>query len=136
MRNALTTIASKVDDGCYLTIHLNHTSLLTFARNVAILKVISVPLFNVDNADDLSYLWDLWYNASWPQTTLARFVKDVEGLVEEGIPELHSLDTIQLCSLKNVWESWLWSLKGTLTQPSQMKNILKDRYVNCMIKSW
>ena len=136
MRNALTTIASKVDDGCYLTIHLNHTSLLTFARNVAILKVISVPLFNVDNVDDLSYLWDLWYNASWPQTTLARFVKDVESLVEEGIPELHSLDTIQLRSLKNVWESWLWSLKGTLTQPSQMKNILKDRYVNCMIKSW
>ena len=56
-----------------------------------------------------------------------RFVKDVEGLVEEGLPEQHSLDTIQLGRLKNVWESWLLALKGTLTQPSQMKNISKDR---------
>ena len=126
--NALTTIASKVDDGCCLmTIHLSHPSILTFARNVVILKVVSAPLFNVDNANDLSYLWDLWYNVAWPQTTLERFVKDVEGLVKEGIPELHSLDTIQLGRLKNVWESWLLALKGTLTQPSQMKNISKDR---------
>ena len=69
--NALTTIASKVDDGCCLmAIHLSHPSILTFARNVVILKVVSAPLFNVDNANDLSYLWDLWYNVAWPQTTL------------------------------------------------------------------
>ena len=47
MMNVLTTIAShSVCDG-HMTMHLNHSCPLTFARNVLILKVISANEFNV-----------------------------------------------------------------------------------------
>ena len=67
MMNVLTTIASNsVCDG-HMTMHLNHSCPLTFARTILILKVISANEFNV--VEDISYLWDLWYNVVWPKST-------------------------------------------------------------------
>ncbi len=129
LRNVLFTIASEVNSGVdLLTIHLNHPCPLSLARNALILKVISAPNFNVDDAIDLNYLWDVWYNFEWPQTTLDRFVEDVECLVAEGFPEnSSSLDINQLNSLKDIWSSWLMSLRETLTQPIQMEKVSKNR---------
>ncbi len=128
LRNVLTTIASKVGIGSgHLNIHLNHPCSISLARNMFILKVISAPNFNIDDASDLNYLWDLWYNVQWPRSTLEKFVKDVEKLLEED-PENVPLDYYsQLDSLKNIWGSWLLSLRETLTLPYQMENILKER---------
>ena len=127
----LKTIASKNrEDDRLLSIYLNHPCPVNFARNVLILKVISATGFNANNAADLSYLWDLWYNAEWPETTLGRFKKDVEELIEKGLPEncviCFAPDSTQLLKLKNIWSSWLSSL-ASLTKPSQIRKILKER---------
>ena len=129
LQNAFATVASKVGSGGgKLNIYLNHPCLVSFARNVLILKVVSDQHFNVDDRN-MDYLWDLWYNVEWPQNTLERFEKDVKSLIEEELPdEQHfHLNKSQLDSLKDVWSSWLFTAGETLTQPLNMENVLKDR---------
>jgi hypothetical protein len=126
--NVLTTIASKTNCDGYLTIHLNHSCPLTFARNVLIVKVISSKDFNVNEDKDMSYLWDLWYNAVWPKSTVDRFVTDVKELVERGLPDLgFAIETKQFDELKNVWKGWLVFLDRSLIHSSQTEKILKER---------
>lgn len=78
-------------------------------------------------SEDLKYLWDLWYNLEWPQTTLDRFEKDVNELIKTGLPE-HNLefDSNQLKDLKDMWRNWLSSLTK-LTKSPEIEKVLKSR---------
>ena len=100
------------------------------ARNILILGIILEGDFNPNDQEDINFLWDVWYNAEWPETTLRRFKKDVEELIEKGLPEncviCFAPDSTQLLKLKNIWSSWLSSL-ASLTKPSQIRKILKER---------
>lgn len=127
LHNVLLTIASKTTNNGTLNIHLNHSCPYSLARNALILKVISSPNFNVNCSEDLKYLWDLWYNLEWPQTTFDRFEKDVNELIKTGLPE-HNLecDSNQLKDLKDMWRKWLSSLTK-LTKSPEIEKVLKSR---------
>ena len=107
---------------------MNHPCPLSFARNALILKVISDPNFDVNKQEDVDYLWDVWYNAEWPKSTLDRFVQDVQDLIEKGLPEnCNPLQRSQLDNVQHIWRGWLSSLKLIITVPSQKTKILKER---------
>ena len=128
LRNVLQTIASKDSNDNKLSIHINHPCPLSFARNALILKVISDPNFDVNKQEDVDYLWDVWYNAEWPKSTLDRFVQDVQDLIEKGLPEnCNPLQRSQLDNVQHIWRGWLSSLKLIITVPSQKTKILKER---------
>lgn len=129
MRNVLFTIASKnIGHGVHLNVHLNNNCPLSFARNVLVVKVFSAPNFNADAAGDIEYLWDLWYNAVWPKSTLDRFVVDVRDLIENGLPKCcFSMESSHIDELKEIFNGWLLSLKTCLTKPTQVTRILKER---------
>jgi len=127
--DALTTIASKTNYDGHLDVHLNYSCPLTFARNVLIVKVISANDFNVNKVDNLSYLWDMWYNAVWPKSTLDRFVMDIKELVYRGPPANCSIiKSDQLGELKDIWTDWLLSVGKQLIEASQIEKVLKERY--------
>ena len=128
--DALTTIASKTnyDGPIMMDVHLKYSCPLTFARNVLIVKVISTDDFNVNEVDDLSYLWDLWYNVVWPKSTLDRFVMDVKELLDRGLPNnWFFIKSDQLDELKDVWKGWLLSLDKKLIDSSQIEKVVKVR---------
>ena len=58
-----------------LHIYLNDVDPMIVARNIILLKIISAPDFSSDNEGDLAFLWDVWYNAEWPQSTKLKFQK-------------------------------------------------------------
>ena len=62
-------------------IHLNDKNSLVLARNILILKVISDEDFDTAKDDDIAFLWDLWYNLEWPESTEKRFMKAVKRTV-------------------------------------------------------
>ena len=128
--DALTTIASKTnyDGPIMMDVHLKYSCPLTFARNVLIVKVISTDDFNVNEVDDLSYLWDLWYNVVWPKSTFDRFVKDVKELVDRGLPANCSIiKSDQLGELKDIWTEWLLSAGKQLIEASQIEKVVNER---------
>ena len=68
-----------------LDIHLNDVSSLCMARNALLLKVCSAPEFDPNDPNDLNYLWNIWYNAEWPESTRQRFIKDAKEIVTDNI---------------------------------------------------
>ena len=64
-----------------LHIHLNDKNSVVLARNILILKVISDEDFDTAKDDDIAFLWDLWYNLEWPESTEKRFMKAVKRTV-------------------------------------------------------
>ena len=123
LRNPLTTaIGAKHNQ--YLHIHINDNSLLIIARNILIVKIISSPEFNPSKEADMDYVWHLWYDATWPESTLKRFIKDVEEILNQPlphnafIPESH----IYLERLKAVWTEWL-----SVVTMTSVETVLADR---------
>lgn len=111
---------------------LNHPCQISLARNLLILTVISAPDFNVNNPEDVNYLWDLWYNLKWPETTLKRFVVDVRNLLENTTQPQDCMANAVSVQLKNsikvILHSWLsLSLSKNLKKTSFLQNILKER---------
>ena len=110
MKNVLASVGSRnINHDTILDMHLNTNSQLSLARNILVLKVISSPKFNSLNSEDLNYLWDLWYNASWPQSTVVKFLDDVKELIQLNFPEelLFSLNDKEMSELKSTFNGWL-----------------------------
>ena len=124
LSNPLTT-AIGVNLNQFLHIHINDINLLIIARNILILKIISSTGFNPDNKFDLDYIWNLWYNATWPKTILKRFIEDVKDLLSQPLP--HNIfipeSSIYLERLKAVWSEWLSTVENI-----SVENLLADRY--------
>ena len=76
----------------------------------------------------MDYVWDLWYNFQWPKSTLLRFREDVQSLIKQGLPEYcSSLKDRQLEDVLDVLNGWMTILTQKLTNPMEMKNMLKER---------
>lgn len=118
-----------MDHGAILNIHVNHACPLSLARNVLLVKVFSAPSFNVEKDGDINYLWDLWYNAVWPKSTVHRFAADVEDLIKGSLPECcFAMESRHIDELKETFSGWLSSLKVFLSKPTRVERILKERY--------
>ena len=136
MRNVLQTVGSKtnLDDNQHLSIHLHQSCSVSFARNVLILEVISSPSFDVSSDEDVNYLWDLWYNAEWPDITCIRFVRDVETLCERDLIPVYSLTSSQCYNLKKTFAGWLAALSSTPMQQYEIiKFVSNQRYVQSIV---
>ena len=81
------------------------------ARNIVMLKILSASDFNPDDQEDLSFLWDVWYNAEWPEITRKRFKEALKQLLDGSMPEnVVMTNSNQLQSLREVWTSWYSSI--------------------------
>lgn len=85
--------------------------------------------FNPDKKEDLSFLWDVWYNAEWPEVTKKRFLVVLKDIFDGRLPEnVFVPDGSQLESLKEVWSSWLaLCSKEEAELTSMMQKIKKER---------
>ena len=82
----LSTVAHDGSHSPSLEIHINNACPATIARNLFILKTILSPNIDPNKAADLSYIWDLMYNAAWPESTQKRFMEDVKNLRDSPLP--------------------------------------------------
>ena len=121
LRNPLTTAISS-SPKTKLCIHINDANLQVISRNILILKIISSQDFNPVNEDDLSYIWDIWYNATWPESTCKRFLEDVQSLLNNPSSENTVIDNSYQETLRNVWAEWL-----TVLKTSSVEDVLSDR---------
>ena len=89
-------------------IHLNDSNPSILARNILILKILSDMSFNPNKEEDLSFLWDVWYNAEWLEVTKKRFLVILNDILAGRLPDnVFVPDAYQLEHLKEVWSSWL-----------------------------
>jgi len=126
LRNPLTTsvgggiVKHKVDQH----IHINDASLSVIARNILIMKIISCPKFDPNKGDDMDYVWDIWYNATFTHSTTKRFTEDVESLLDSPLPtNITILKSSYLEELKSIWNEWLSKLRS-----SSVEQLLAERY--------
>lgn len=114
----------------HLHIHLNDCNPSVMARNLLILKIISADDFNIEDKEHVSFLWDIWYNAKWPETTQKRFQSILNELLKNNLPENAVIPkSTYLQSLKAVWSAWK-SISSKSRSESEffMKKISEERY--------
>jgi hypothetical protein len=100
------------------------------ARNVLILKIISADDFDIEDKEHVSFLWDIWYNAEWPETTQKRFQLILNELLKNNLPENAAFPkSTYLKSLKTVWSAWK-SISSKTKSESKifMEKISEERY--------
>ena len=88
LMNTLETTASD-NKGKHLHIHLNDVNTkhnAVMARNIVMWKIISAKDFNPNNDGDLAFLWDVWYNAEWMESTKKRFQIVLKDLPDGNLP--------------------------------------------------
>ena len=113
-----------------LQIYLNDYNASVVARNVMLLSIVSAPEFNPDDDNDFAFLWDLWYNSEWPETTKKRFQIVLKDLLDGKLPEnivIAKSKHVQI--LRDTWSSW----QGTTSKSCKdsalfMNKVGKDRY--------
>ena len=128
MRNALKTAGNRKNTA-NLDIHLNDVNPSVVARNILILKIISADGFDIQNEEDRSFLWDLWYNAEWPESTRKRFESFLKELLDNNLPDNVVIPkSSYLRTLKTVWSTWISiTAKSKSESDLFMKKIQKER---------
>ena len=123
LKSPLTT-AIGANHNQYLHIHINDNSLPIIARNILILKLFSSQDFDPCSVADLDYLWNLWYDATWPESTLKRFMQDIKDLLDQPLPYNIFIpeSSIYLEKLRDMWTKWL-----SLVQTTSVEDILAER---------
>lgn len=94
---------------------------MIITRNILLLHIISEPGFSLNNVEDAEYLWDVWYNALWPQTPADRFLRDIKDLMGKKLPSnvklSDSQDWKKVSFVLQEWENILRETKvSELTQ--------------------
>ena len=113
-----------------LHIHLNDVNSSVLARNVLLLKIISAPDFNPNCGQDIDFLWNVWYNFEWPETTRARFQHILKDLLYGKLTGVSLHESSQLQSLKSIWSTWS-SISSDMKPNSKfLKKIQEERYVS------
>jgi hypothetical protein len=83
------------------------------------LKMISAQDFDPEKDEDFNALWDIWYNATWPETTRKRFLGVLKDLVNGKLPQNVIIpDGSHLQSVKKVWSSWRKTLTENRSEPT------------------
>ncbi|EFX62616.1 hypothetical protein DAPPUDRAFT_120058 [Daphnia pulex] len=63
--------------------------------------------FDPNKEEDFSFLWDVWYNTDWPETTRKRFLVVLNDLLDEKLPENVTVpDPNHYKCLKKIWKVW------------------------------
>lgn len=117
--------------------HLNDCNPLNVARNIMILKIISESKFNPEDQADLNFLWDVWYNAKWPEHTRSRFMVVLKELLDNQLPENATVAVTNgdLLKLRNIWASWyLTCSKNGIELNMLMNDNSKERYIYNLYK--
>ena len=95
-----------------LDFHVNDANPAVIARHILLLKVVSDGNFNPENEEDIGYVWNVWYDAAWPQSTLDRFIEDIKSLLNEALPENLTIpDMNQRKAVRGIWIKWLSNAK-------------------------
>ena len=128
LRNALKTAGNRKNIE-NLDIHLNDVNPSVVARNILILKIISADDFDIQNEEDISFLWDIWYNAEWPESTRKRFESVLKELLDNNLPDNVVIPkSSYLRTLKTVWSAWISIIaKSNSESELFMKKIKKER---------
>lgn len=100
------------------------------ARNILMLKIISARDFNPEKDEDLNFLWDIWYNATWPEITRKRFLGVLKDLVNEKLPQNVIIpEGNHFQSVKKIWSAWRKSISENHFESTTIfANILLERY--------
>ena len=107
MRNALQVTTNIGRKQGIFHIHLNDYNESDVARNVMLLSIISAPEFNLEDKNDFAFLWDLWYNSEWPETTRNRFKMVLKDLLDGRLPEnIVVAKSKHMQILRETWSSW------------------------------
>ena len=115
-----------------LHIHLNDINPSVLAQNILLLKIISEPDFNPNCEQDIDFLWNVWYNVEWPETTRARFQLILNHLLyeEEKLADVCFDGSSQLQSLKSIWSTWSSMSSYMIPNSKFLKKIQEERYVS------
>ena len=71
------------------------------------------PKFDPNNDEDMGYVWDIWYNATFSRSTIKRFTEDVRSLLDDPLPTNSIIPkSSYLEELKAIWIEWLSRLKS------------------------
>ena len=127
MRNALKTAGNRKNIE-NLDIHLNDVNPSVVARNILILKIISADDFDIQNEEDISFLWDIWYNAEWPESTRKRFELVLKEILDNNLPDNVIPKSSSLITLETVWSKWISIISKRESESNLfMKKIHKER---------
>ena len=78
----------------------------------------------------MDYIWHLWYDATWPETTLKRFIQETKDLLSQPLP--HNIfipeSNIYLEGLKALWTGWL-----EMVMKMSIKDVLANRYTTSKV---
>lgn len=97
---------------------------MVMARNIIILKIISAHDFNPDNQEDISFLWDVWYNNEWPENTRQRFIKVLKDVSNGTLPENVLIpQSGDFQKLKEVFNDWCPTISKT---PGESEHLMKQ----------
>ena len=109
MRNVLATVAKMTEAYPKLEIHLSDDYSVTLAGNILITHIMLSANFKPSNPVDMDYLWDLWYSSKWTDSTLNRFVCDVETLLslQWNTVKHIVLEEEDVEEMKKIFSSWL-----------------------------
>lgn len=77
------------------------------ARNILYLQIISDKAFDPCNQDDISYLWNVWYDMKWSEQTKSRFLKELYYLCGGNLPKNTYINEKDEKPLINIWKKWL-----------------------------
>ena len=71
----------------------------------------------------MGYVWDLWYNAAWPESTCKQFKEDVKELLGNPLPDNIVIpESSHLERVKQVWRDWLMTI-----ETATVDDVLADR---------
>ena len=114
LRNPLLTAIGCDEYSRDLQIHVNDSNLTIIARNILLLKIICSQNFDPNNEGDINYIFNIWYNATWPDSTLKRFVEDTKSLLNDPLPEGITIpQTAHQEELREIWSLWLTKVGTT-----------------------
>ena len=105
-----------------LEFHILDVCPATIARNIFILMKICTPNFHLNSSVDLDYLWDVMYNATWPESTQKRFSEDVKNLRDSPLPHNIIIPGSFHDELKSLFTGWL-----AMTESLSVEHFLADR---------
>ena len=123
-----TTAAIDPKNGLYLDFHLNDINPSVVARNILMLQIISAQDFDTDNEEDIAFMWDLWYNAQWPESSRRKFKIALKKLMDGMLPKSININGSSSESLQKVWNAWYTICSQTESQSHLlMKKIDNER---------
>ena len=105
-----------------LDLHVNDASPAVVARHILLLKIISSPNFDPENKENFGYVWNVWYDATWPESTQIRFTEHIEKLQYYSLVSNISIPKSFYQEMRLIFTGWL-----TMMESVTVDHLLVDR---------